>query len=139
MPVELKHWRVQYCNPPEKHTRLHFLLIPLRHIKDSRELTSEEQLEYWTALNALPQMFSFDYRGILNRDGDATQSSGTIQHFHVHIMVPDGTGRVESPFCKTPEDEAAGVARAVIFEKLRTGNTFEQLPLEEQELVKDRL
>jgi len=141
-PVEipsLKYWRVQYCSPPEKFTRLHFLLIPLRHVMDSRELTVAEQLEYWAAMNILPVMFNFTYRGILSRDGDATMSSGTIRHLHIHMMVPDGTGRVESPFCKTPAEEAAGVERAIIYEKIRTGTPFESLPVLEQELVKDRM
>ena len=135
----LKHWRVQHCNPPEKHTKMHFLLVPLRHVTDTRRLTVPEWLELQSALNALPDVFDFDYRGILIRDGDATQSAGTVQHLHIHMMVPDGTGRVESPFCKTPEDEAVGVARAIIFEKIRTGTALESLPPEEKILVKDRM
>ena len=135
----LQFWRVQYCNPAEKYTKFHFLLIPLRHVKDSRQLSPEEQAEYWAAMNILPGMFDFTYRGILARDGDATMSSGTIQHLHFHIMVPDGTGRVESPFCKTPDEEAAGVVRAIIYEKIRTGTALESLPSEEQQLVHDRM
>ena len=90
-------------------------------------------------MDYLPDTFNFNFRGILIRDGDATQSAGTIEHLHIHIMVPDGTGRVESPFCKTPEEEAAGVARAIVFEKLRTGTPATELPSDEYELVKDRL
>jgi len=131
--------RVWYCNPPEKFTRLHFLMSPVRHITDTRQLSVEERRAFWEVMEYLPNKFSFNFRGILIRDGDATQSAGTIEHLHIHIMVPDGTGRVESPFCKTPEEEAAGVARAIIFEKLRTGTMVAELPGNEYELVKDRL
>ncbi|MDE1966735.1 MAG: hypothetical protein KGI45_01515 [Patescibacteria group bacterium] len=133
-------WRIWHCNPPEKFTRLHFLMSPVRHITDSRDLDADEWDQLKSIWNSLPAMFNFNFRGILIRDGDATQSAGTIQHLHIHMMVPDGTGRVESPFCKTPEEEAAGVARAIIFEKLRTtGMNPSALPPEEFELVKDRL
>jgi hypothetical protein len=34
-------------------------------------------------------------------------------------MVPNGKGRVESPFYKGQEEEAEGAERAIAFEKLR--------------------
>lgn len=131
--------RVWHCNPPEKHTKYHFIISPNRHVTDTLHLLEDEWSEVQNVVCYLRALFNFDYCGILIRDGDATQSAGTVQHLHIHVMVPDGTGRVESPFCKTPEEEAAGVARAIVFEKLRTGFAFKGLIPEEQKLVQGRL
>ncbi|MDE2038238.1 MAG: HIT domain-containing protein [Patescibacteria group bacterium] len=142
VPVEVGsavRMRVQHCRPPEKNTRLHFLIIPRQHVKSITSLSDEEWLEVQHIIFELGAKFGFEFSGILIRNGDATQSAGTIQHLHIHVMIPDGTGRVESPFCKTPEEEAAGVARAIVFEKMRQGMPFESLSLDEQALVKDRL
>jgi hypothetical protein len=90
-------------------------------------------------MDEIKEQFDISSSGILIRDGDATLSAGTIQHLHVHMMVPDGTGRVESPFYKGDASEAEGVARAIIFEKMRTGTPFTGLEPCEQELIEGRL
>jgi len=131
--------RVWPCRPAEKNTRLHFLICPIRHVTSILQLSPDEWLEARSLIGDLAEIYKIPFRGILIRDGDATKSAGTIQHLHIHVMVPDGIGRVESPFCKTSEEEAAGMARAVVFEKMRTGTAFEDLLPEEREIVKDRL
>lgn len=129
-----------HCNPPEKHTRWHFLIVPKRHVTDSMELNGPEILVMMSLFpNHLMRDFGFKSRGLLMRDGDATLSAGTIEHLHLHIMVPDGTGRVESPFYKGAEAEAESLARALVFEKLRQGMEPETLTDGEWDLVKDRV
>ncbi len=92
-----------------------------------------------TLWDLLPGMFDMSFCGHLMRDGDATKSAGTQEHLHGHMMKPAGTGRVESPFCKTPEEEAASLARAIIFAKVYAGTPFEALSEEEKTLVADRM
>ncbi len=129
-----------HCNPPEKHTRFHLLIAPKRHLTDSTELTDQETLLMMKHIpRRLMHQFGFKSRGILIRDGDATLSAGTIEHLHLHIMVPDGTGRVESPFYKGEEAELEGYLRATVFEKIRTSTALMDLTPEESELVKGRL
>ncbi|MBX4181756.1 HIT domain-containing protein, partial [Candidatus Parcubacteria bacterium] len=124
-------------NPfPEQNTALHLIVSPKRHVVDSTLLTSEEWMVLREVLRKLKDLFSYTSRGVLMRDGDATLSAGTIEHLHIHIMVPNGTGRVESPFYKGAEDEEKGVRRAIVYEKVRQG---QQLTLEDTDLVKDRL
>jgi diadenosine tetraphosphate (Ap4A) HIT family hydrolase len=128
-----------HCNPPEKHTRCHFIISPIRHVTDTLLFSEEEWSDVRRVTSFLSLKFAFGFRGILIRDGDATLSAGTVQHSHIHLMVPDGTGRVESPFCKTPEEEMEGVARAIIFEKIRQGWPPEQLSRYELTLIEGRL
>lgn len=140
--AENEFWYAWPCNPPEKNTKFHFLFVPKRHVTDSEELTKGELSALWgkDGIRAeVRQQFGYTSRGTLMRDGDPRLSAGTIEHLHVHDMVPNGRGRVESPFFKGLESELEGIARAIIFERLRQGANFENLSLLEQELVKDRL
>ena len=137
---ENTHCYAWHCNPPEAHTKFHFLIVPKRHVTDSTELMNIELL--WIYKNVplkLMEEFGFKSRGVLIRDGDATLSAGTIEHLHAHIMVPDGTGRVESPFYKGSEAEEESTARAIVFEKLRQGIPTDSLSTAEKALVKDRV
>lgn len=112
-------WYAWKCNPPEKNTRLHFLFVPKRHVTQTTELFADERSKLFGLIAVVRGIYEYTSSGILIRDGDATMSAGTIQHLHVHEMVPDGTGRVESPFYKGKDAEEASLRRAIIFEKMR--------------------
>lgn len=140
--LENDYWRAWPAKPAEKNTAFHFLYIPKRHVTDSEELSDEEILALWGSngiRRKIREMHGYTSRGTLMRDGDATLSAGTIQHLHVHDMIPNGKGRVESPFYKGEDDELAGFQRAVIYEKLRTGTDLDELSRGEYELIKERL
>jgi ATP adenylyltransferase len=132
-------WRVWLCQPPEKNTLIHLIIAPLRHVTDLIELTTGEWVRLQYIFMTVKEKYEISSCGILIRNGDATLSAGTVQHLHIHVMVPDGTGRVESPFFKGREAEEEGLARAIVFEKMRQGARFEDLALDEQELVVCRL
>ncbi len=139
-----RHWKVIYSSSPEKFTRLHLLMIPTdrvggKHITDLLQLCGDAQMEFWAIYAIICQKFDLPHRGIQCRDGDATQLAGTISHAHVHIMIPDGRGRVESPMSKTEEDEQMSLRRAIVFEKIRTGTKLSELNPAECELVNGRL
>lgn len=137
--AETDFWYAWPCNPPEKNTGLHFLFVPKRHVMDTEELSAKEWVGLAEIRRIVRDMYDYPSCGVLICDGDATLSAGTIQHLHVHEMVPDGTGRVESPFYKGTESEEEGLRRAIVFEKLRTGSFPFLLSPEEKELVKNRL
>jgi ATP adenylyltransferase len=127
-------------NPfPEKHTKHHFIIAPRRHVTDTEALTITEWCGLKNMMTSLRGIFNYTSRGILIRDGDATLSAGTIQHLHVHVMVPDGTGRVESPFYKGAEEEKQGVLRAIVYEKMRRADHLTHFSEHEKELVKGRV
>jgi ATP adenylyltransferase len=133
------NWRVWPCRPPERNTQVHFIIAPVRHETTLIGLTKEELAGLQDILRRIKEDYNITSCGILIRDGDATLSAGTIQHLHIHVMVPDGKGRVESPFFKGRESEEEGVNRAIVFEKMRRGTRFEDLVSEEQALVATRL
>ncbi len=139
--AENAHWNAWPCKPAENHTAFHFLFVPKRHVKDSEELTDEEMLALWGQeglRRRVRGLYGYVSRGTLMRDGNATLSAGTIQHLHIHDMVPDGTGRVESPFYKGLESEEESVRRAIAFEKLRLGASVHDLTQDELKLVEGR-
>lgn len=140
--LENDFWYAWHSKPPEANTRLHILYVPKRHVVDSEELSNDEVLALWGEngiRRLVREALGYSSRGMLMRDGDATLSAGTIQHLHIHDMIPNGTGRVESPFFKGAESELEGVRRAIVFEKLRGGSELEDLSPEERELVNGRL
>ncbi|KKW09719.1 MAG: hypothetical protein UY47_C0006G0010 [Parcubacteria group bacterium GW2011_GWB1_49_7] len=132
-------WRAWQSPFPEKNTLYHFIVVPKQHHVDTQQLNAGEKLGLFDILKGLRDAYCYQSRGILIRDGDATLSAGTIQHLHVHVMVPDGKGRVESPFYKGADEEEAGIRRAVIYEKLRQGTLVDDLSPDEKELVKGRI
>lgn len=138
--IENEHWLVWPCRPPEKHTRMHFLIVSRHHVTSMNELDdATEGLALIRTLRQVREMHHITSSGLLCRDGDATLSAGTIPHLHFHVMVPDGTGRVETPFYKGAESEVEGHLRAIVYEKLRLGAKVEDLDPEERQRVVDRL
>lgn len=140
--AENAFWYAWPSRPPEDNTRLHFLYVPKRHVTDSEQLSDTEILALFGEdgiRRYVRGTYGYTSRGTLMRDGDATLSAGTIQHLHIHDMVPAGTGRVESPFYKGAEAEAESLARAIVFEKLRQDASVHDLTPEERDLVRDRL
>lgn len=139
--AENDFWYAWPCKPPEKNTCLHFLFVPKRHVTLLNQLADVEHLALWgdngIRMN-VHRMFNYFSCGTQVRDGDARLSAGTVEHLHVHDMVPDGTGRVESPFFKGAESEAEGVARARVFEKIRCGAGTHTLTEDEWKLVNGR-
>ena len=139
--AENKYWYAWPCNPPEANTKFHFLFVPKRHVTDSEQLRDVELIWLFGEAGIRRQVrekYGYTSRGTMMRDGDATLSAGTIQHLHVHDMVPNETGRVESPFYKGIEAEKESTRRAIVFEKLRTGSLIARLDAEEQALIRGR-
>lgn len=137
--LEGNYWIAFPSNPPENHTKIHLLIVPKRHVKGVADLSRSEWNELRTMLKKLQIKNDIKGSGILIRDGDATLSAGTIQHLHIHMMVPNGKRRVAPPFCKGMASERQSLARAIIFEKMRTGTPITSLEPQEQKLIKDRL
>jgi ATP adenylyltransferase len=142
-----EHWYITHCNPPEDFTRVHLLYIPIkkivvdgakRHVKDTRELSKEAWADLQDVHAEATDRFRIPYRGWQCRDGDARESVGTIEHLHIHVMAPDGTGRVESPLSKTPEEEES-LQRTLVFEKMRQGASVNDLEPHEANLVQGRI
>ncbi len=76
--------------PQKKKTAKHLLVIPRRHIVEISEMT----LDDWAQSGHLIQWVIFEYDipggGILTRFGDPFLNAGTVEHFHINIMEPNG-------------------------------------------------
>jgi diadenosine tetraphosphate (Ap4A) HIT family hydrolase len=112
-------WYAWQSPSPEKGTKHHFIIAPKQHVTAIADLKPLQWDGLWEILEDLDRQHKIDSSGIQIRDGDARLSAGTVEHLHVHKMVPDGTVRVESPFYKGAASEREGHARAIVFEKLR--------------------
>lgn len=137
--MESDLFRSWYSTSPEAFTKLHIMLAPKRHVTDSVELTEREERAFLAMKRQLKAQFGYTSRGELVRDGDARLGAGSIQHLHFHIMVPDGTGRVESPFYKGADADARSLMSAIVMEKIRLANgDTTGLTDEDRDRVKDR-
>jgi diadenosine tetraphosphate (Ap4A) HIT family hydrolase len=144
--AETTTWNAWQSRAPEKGTAHHFIIAPKRHVKAVKELNYGEWVSLVEILNKLDEQHGITSSGIQIRDGDARLSAGTVEHLHVHKMVPNGTVRVESPFFKGAESEAEGHARAIVFEKFRLAKekggfdeALENLSVEELQLINGRM
>jgi ATP adenylyltransferase len=137
--VDTEYWLAWPSKPPEDNTRLHFLIVPKRHIISVTELMLAEWSELYYIIGNLKLDHGITSCGFLIRDGDATLSAGTIQHLHIHLMVPDGKRRVATPFFKGKSSERKSLARAIVFEKVRQGVVYSDLTESERELVQGRM
>jgi hypothetical protein len=136
---EIDGWRIWENPYPEKHTALHLVMAPVRHIgtdelPGSEGFTAIGKLFAWAG-DRYPNRMGLDGGGFFMRFGDPMYNAGTILHLHAHIMVPDLKGEVRLPLAKEPDRDARGFARLEVFEKLRAGASEADLTPEERELM----
>ncbi len=137
---ENEYWMAWQSPSPLAHTTHHLVVVPRRHVMGMDELVDEtEGAAFLAIMRQLRGMHGIKSSGLLCRDGNATLSAGTIEHLHWHLIVPDGKGRVETPFYKGPESDNEAHARALVFERLRTGTPIEDLTADERQRVEGRL
>ncbi len=137
--AENASWWAKYTPSPEKNSRLHILIMHRQHIRGVMEYAPGDGDLLVALLKELYEQHELIFAGLMCRDGDARLSAGTIEHVHWHLMVPDGKGRLESPFYKGDESEREGLKRAIVYEKLVQGADPESLTEDERELVKGRI
>lgn len=136
-------WRIWHARFPAPHSATHLVIAPVRHLTHPEQMSDKD----WKALSELtkfaimpaPEGLGLPGGGVLMRFGNPDLNAGSIRHIHANIIVPDGTGEVRLPLAKDPSDIAKKKQIIEIFEKLRQGITFQELPTEQQELVKNRL
>lgn len=137
--IENNSWYAWQSPSPEPNTLYHFILVPKRHVIDTNELDTDEQIDLFQIENGLKKMYNYKSSGFLIRNGDATLSAGTVKHLHAHVLVPNGEGRVEVPIYKGKQSDEKCLLRAIVFEKIRQGEKIKNLTPEEKELIEDRI
>lgn len=137
--LENDHWRA-WENPfPQKYTAHHLIIAHQVHLTHLSDVTSADGRDLFDILSRLAEPADIRGGGVLIRFGDPLLNAGSIRHLHANLFVPDGTGELRLPLCKTPEEIAEKMKVIRVFEKMRTGTPFEKLEPAEQDLVRDRL
>ncbi len=126
-----------------KHTLCHLIVAPIRHILGSDPITftkgyrdGETDVVVW-AYDAIKELQKGG--GEVKRFGLSEYNSGTIEHDHLNLIVPDLTGDVRMTIAKKPEEIQEAILRFNVYLKLLAGKTVYDLSIEERELVKGKL
>ena len=110
---EFVWWRVRH-NAFPKPGRDMYLIVLKRHAS-RKEMTNEERVEYFAALNWLIEHFGLRGGGVIHRFGDKKLNASSLpdDHFFVSVVEPDGTQPVAETLVKdrSPEKEAERAAR----------------------------
>lgn len=85
--TETKHWLIGYNQYPYDGTRQHLLLVPKMHVTDLIYLDHESKDDMWSVLD----MINMPSYSLGVRCGDPEKTGGTLDHLHMHFVVPDGT------------------------------------------------
>ncbi len=115
-------WRMWHNPYPAKHTKVHYVIAPDKHVLHPQHLTAED----WDDQSVLIDFVTNGELGlgvlggcIATRFGDPRLNAGSIRHLHTNIIVPDGTGDVQVTLCKSPEKQQQVRIRLIAFEVLR--------------------
>lgn len=84
-------WKLRPCDYPYEGTREHLLAIPQRHVTSMGELFEEEFAGLGALLSVYEGIYRPDGYTIAVRNGDMSLTGASVQHLHLHILVPDGT------------------------------------------------
>ena len=137
---ENESWRI-WVNPfaSKKNQALHLVIPHKRHITHIGDMDLQSGKDLAEMFRWASVEFNLQGGGVMMRFGDPTLNAGTVRHLHCNIQVPSGTGKLDITLAKDPEKVALHHRLLPIYEKMRLGTTFDQLPPDEQELVKDKL
>jgi len=97
-----KYWRVQRSKFPKKHSEIHLLIVPRRHITHIKELTIREWVALLRAGWWVLKNFDLAGGGIIWRFGSLKYTAASVRHSHVNIIVPNLQGEIRDPLAKTP-------------------------------------
>lgn len=87
--LETAHWMLTPNEFPYPAAKLHLLLVPHQHAEDLLDLAPEVQQDLWTALAEVRRRYQLSYYGFGVRNGDCSQTGGSIAHVHAHILVAE--------------------------------------------------
>ncbi len=111
----------------------------LIQVVDPKELTQKDFADLWEIWNWLMAVQKIPGGALISRFGEVRRNAGSIRHFHHNAKVPSGDKRYQETLAKDLDDWERKGPLLLIFEKMRTGTSLENLSVEEQNLVKDRL
>lgn len=132
-------WKIWESAFPQRHHALQLIILHNQHINHTKQMTPED----WVNLGEMDRWanahFDIPGGGFAARIGTPELNACSVPgHLHWNIQVPDGTGRVSVVLHKTEEEMEEQLKRALVYEKIRLGTTYEDLNFEEIKLIKGR-
>jgi diadenosine tetraphosphate (Ap4A) HIT family hydrolase len=83
-----KHWLITYNQWPYKHTQMHLLAIATYHAEKLSDLKKGALDELQEHIIWLEKELNIKTGAVCMRFGDITQNGATVNHIHVHLIVP---------------------------------------------------
>lgn len=84
---ETMHWFLTENMSPYEGTAHHLMLMAKRHYTMPGEMTAEESKDLFELIGWATDKFNIDGGALLMRFGDNDMTGGSVDHFHVHIIV----------------------------------------------------
>ena len=132
-------WMIFHSAFPQKHQDLHLVIPHKKHLLHIKQLDAQDWIDFDEICVWANNHFDLPGGAIVMRFGDPRRNASSLRHLHGNIQIPNGRGRVQAVFAKSPEDIAKKHLVLQVFEKMFLGTPFNKLSAEDQELVKDKL
>lgn len=83
-----KYWILTYNQWPYKNTKLHLLAIAKYHARCLSDVKPGAAEELFDLLRWAEATYNVSYGGVCMRFGDVKKTGATVDHLHVHFIVP---------------------------------------------------
>ena len=83
------YWILTANQWPYEHTTLHLLAIARQHIESLDELAQGAGEELFEHFRWAVDTYKIDFGGLAMRFGDVSHNGASVNHLHVHLIVPD--------------------------------------------------
>ncbi len=132
-------WRI-WKNPfPIKHSVLHLMMAPIKHIMPEQGLNQSDFTQIGALMLGACREFDIIGGGFVMRFGTPKFNAGSVLHLHANIIVPDQTGDIQVTLAKNPKKFQEAIARMHIYGRLYAGVQVSELLEYEQKLVEGRI
>lgn len=90
-PIELetKNWLVTKNDYPYKHTKLHLIFVPKKHVNKLSELSKQARIELADLIAQIEVKYQLSSYGQFMRVGNFYYNGASVHHLHGHIVVAD--------------------------------------------------
>ncbi len=84
-----EHWIVTESQWPYEAAAIHLLLVSRKHAEKIGDLSTEAGAELIVIAGRLEAEYGIESGALAIRFGDPSKNGGSVNHLHVHLMVPD--------------------------------------------------
>jgi len=82
-------WLITFNSWPYENSKYHFIIIPNSHKENFQDLTVEDFKTIQELVNFVIEKYEIKGGGLTLRFGDQKHTGSTVQHLHLHLIVPE--------------------------------------------------